>query len=547
MHDEDFELPNSPLNQYLIDNNIETNLNKTKHENSQKLENKTSKRTFFNENLTINSTLKEFLLNRLVICQLNQIIAENLHLLSTSDEQLIKKELYKKQFDNLKVNFSSFLIILCLLLISYVASVYIAIFILTIFTIDIIISAIIAKFIINRINKYDNNLKNFLVFFKQIELSCLNYSLKQNFNVNETCLMHVNNFFNEIIEEFNQMNKNLYLHYNKNTKNLLELICLVQHSNNSNNFKPEFNSIRCLVKLNYLQLSELHKLLYLSLLNLNTKSIFELNLILNLIKILWDMIKFEKKSNKLLQIIKLNEEKYEINQNKFVLKHSSLSIHLRNALLLSYQLDDHPNNQELIENLTKILNLCDLYMKKLQKVDYLVEKHPRVVIKPNLDNKLEEKDSILDNAEDNCSEDLVIFEATPSTKGIKTDQNISVEIDKYENELLSRNFLNELNQALIDKKKAWKEREKLAVKLISDDNNVIQKKTGIFDCDHETLDNSMYKTKANLRKSRTKYNEYRGYKMNIPNRSFTMSFASELKAKRNKLMILDDEDEIFFE
>lgn len=551
MNDEDFELPNSPLNQYLIENNIETNIYSAQNENTQnnnyhlKIEKINSK--IANPKLSIISTIRNSLLNYLIIRQFGKFINKNLHLLSILDEQLIRNEIFKKHFDSLKFNLSSFFTILCLFMISYVTSIYFAIAGFSTLILDIAVTAISTKYISNRIRQYDKNLKDFLVFLRQIELSSLNYSLQQNLSINEAVLIHISNFLNEIIQEFNIMNKNLYLHYNNCTHQHLELICLVEEKNNSKDLKPSYSSIKCLVKLNYLQISEILKLISLNCLNFNTKSIFESNMVLNILKISWNIMNIEKKSNKLLEIIKLNEYSNQQKQTKFLSKHSSLSIHLRNALLLSYQLDNDKNNQEIVENLTKMFNLCNLYLKKLQESNNQVVITSQETLKTFPENKIDEPEEKINEIKiDDFNEDLVIFEAIPSINEIKTCQNIDYEIDNYENEILSRNLLAELNQALIDKKKAWKEREKLAVKLISDDNNVIHKREDKFDFDHETLDNSMYKNKAKLRKTRKEY-ERNKISINKPNESFLTSLANELRAKRNELLSNNDDDEIVFE
>ena len=642
--DEDVELPNSPLDQYLkqFHSNFPdeatigeqaTQATESKSENEQQsTQSQFNRKTNPERQYSISHAFNNFKLFILYLKRkliYDQVFINNLlktdtsvlylKILTHDDEAIIfdtvaliaSKELSKPSSSSTQRYYSSLacLLVLSLAFILFLLQLFGFLFILIALALlllgfDTFLYKKLFYLTLDQASQTMTSIQSILYYLKQIEL--LGFNMTNRFQLHNNNSLNIEfrklafKYFRQYFYEQRRVNLKLYEDLCKNTSvndNDLKLICTLdqtelgqllideeesdeQLAKLSENF--HLNSIKCLAKLVYMQISEQFKLILLIYLhsNTNVNNLFEI-----LFKNMIFSYKYLRKKNveikELIEICKLKCGKKDENDKKKrekLDKTSSLSLHLRNALLNSYKLEETECNQNLIESIEYDLEFCRIYMKQLRS-DYegdaasgKGDESGKLVAHLDVNNKdggekCVERASASDKVVD---ENDYIFEALSNEVDLASSaggggadpDNFEFELEKREFDLLNHNLYTELKGALVVKKSEWEERERNATRHIDPSMaNIKDDKSETDDFKPSALlDNQILKYKTSLRKRGTltkskKANKYAYDNENDSTASAaaasTFSILQEHKSNLfNELLkrkTEDDTDEIIYE
>lgn len=608
-YDEEIDVPNSPLDDYMKQFNLSNN----KNENLSQVEPPTVK-PFRKKQSKL---LKRFQLNLFDLKYLSDLILNNFkmkQILTADDENFLSDELsvLKLSKTGAKAGFGEALVFLIIFIGLAACKVTLLSVGFVIFLILFATQKYYFRFFMNRLLMviFSNvNLKhNLYLYLKQVSL---NQIRDKNFcfDLNKVYRRYMFNYLYDEYFYLNNLNQGLAL--NSNCCDL-KLLCKINQdelsdilknkievndeddNNESNHLAKltnnyDLNVNNCLLKLNYLQLSEFFKLiLYNYMKNLSFKIYY--STLITILSVIIDFNFKNKHLDKLNNLMKLKETKTaNIQQiNKPLTNHNlnsymtSLSLHLRNALLNSYKLNSNNANEIKIQDendvflglIEREIEFCSLYLKQIKHEisgKYTAYDESKDTTNEMVDNLKINNETQNDATDVSLNEKKehemfdVIFEALSieNTKDLsdedttsenEAENGVELKLKAKEYELLNSNFYNELQQALETKKAEWCEREKQA-KYIKDKNLVKYEAhydTSKFEVsgNHDLL---RYKSQLRNRNKRPsskyKYEEFRDENSaHNENKNFLMN---EFLLKKNEIFKVDlnytGDDEIIYE
>ena len=325
------------------------------------------------------------------------------------------------------------------------------------------------------------------------------------------------------------------------------------------------NTINCIIKLNYLQISELVKLLFLSCIQKNFSTFLVI-----LVKLFFIVQAFKLKNtslSRLMNVIQLREKDDEneetaapdSKQSRLKAQADSLSLHLRNAILNSYKLSEE-NDNLLLNVIEYELEFCLLYLKQIRNEVSPKEMGAEKVAEQN-EEFLEPllKNSVTEENDKNVNADVenvdCIFEAL-SNENLKDiedpddNDDVDMQVRTRENEVVNTKFYKELQEALVKKKDEWNEREKLA-KVVKDDKLIEYEKNLIDTSNLLIKENELLKYKSQLRnRKNTAQKKYQYFEEEVLTKHVgfetvmnNSSFLSEFKAKKKEIYQKDIEED----
>jgi hypothetical protein len=412
--------------------------------------------------------------------------------------------------------------------------------------------------------------QNLFIYLKQVHL------LKLNVTRSGTLTEDVNKKYRQLLFVYLRVEyfclKKVNLEFLTFLRQQLKLTCTIEQNELSDVLKVEnndeklaeltsnyhLNIINCLIKLNYMQMSELTKLIVLIYLQLDWKTFFIL--LIRLVWIVWMFRSKNKSLKRLIDVFKLKEavvdKQVDEIKNRLNVHINSLSMHLRNALLNSYMIMDTEVDDGLLKVVEYELDFCLLYLKQIKKE---IPKHeevnnsPKITALPVQEITLKPVEIVKTDVFD------FIFEAMSNENlkdlgGLGDDDEVDVglRLETREFELVNSNFYSELKEALVKKKDEWSEREKNA-KIVKDEKLVEYEKQFINTNNLLIDENDLLRYKSQVRsRKRTNQRKYQydGETCQSDCMMNKSSFLSEFKIKKSEIYEGDsgeDNDEIIYE
>jgi hypothetical protein len=589
--DEEIDVPNSPLDEYMkqfeLKDSDKTLVNKIK-------ESKTEVKNDIVYRKRINEFFERFKIEFLYdIDFIKSLFRNNLfkQVLTNDDENFVYEELLITE-TKLCLREESFAnsVYICLIAsmgLFFLLELYTVLFLLMSLSIFIVLlkSAFRSLFedFISEIFINMNLVQKLFVYLKKVQLVKLDVgkSDPNDVNLKYRCLLF------EFARNEYFILKNLSLKFACFTNSEMKLNCKIEQNELNEALKMDIddeklfvltnqyhlNIVNCIIKLNYLQISELVKLILFSYIQNNLNTFFIILIRLIFIKRKFKMTNSSLKRLmsmfQLREIVENEEQTVTTNEKKSRLKVQieSLSLHLRNALLNSYKIQED-GQLNVIEY---ELDFCLLYLKQIKNelspkstknLMEITEESNEDVTKSEIKTVLSEKQNDKNIKTDVDSYDC-IFEALSSENikdieiGDESDSSdIEFKLQTRENEIVHTKFYNELKEALVKKKDEWNEREKQA-KVIKDEKLVEYEKT-LIDTSHLLInENDIMKYKSQLRnrkqtiQKKYEYIEDLRADENVELKMNNSSFLSEFKAKKKEIYKKsnesDESDEIIYE
>jgi hypothetical protein len=421
------------------------------------------------------------------------------------------------------------------------------------FLIRILLDRLIDKTVVD----YMENTRQLIKFLKQIRLISLNqnyyfksvHSLDLNFEFRKNIFGYLKGFCLDIQRLNKYLNPNLYSD---------STVTLIANDNDDDEhlriLTEDFSlqSIKTMAQLNFLKISETFRLVFSRLI------LSDNCMCLKCLFVFWFFLHETPRLAKCLDLLKLNNPKHVENNRRKDSKQpgvTSLSLHLRNALLNCYKYEeDRTKHVDMLALIAHDLEFCALCLKKLKKSGERVHDDPKgPSVASTTDGTIEfhqdpvkiSHDEVLDERDDCIFEAL----ANESLRAHQTENHFDcAEADGsvLERDLINQSLLNELKVVLVNKQNEWIERERLAkhVKDASFDSydQVVSSS--------QLLDVNLLKHKSSLRHRRKKIEP-----INEDDRVGAMDsssdgndFLSQLLSKKNEIfMSIDDDDEIIYE
>ena len=562
--DEEIDVPNSPLDEYMKQFRRLNNSNESEIPTSI---NKTAESVCSEQAYEIDELFYDFKYLESLFNKRNTKFSQ---VLTNDDEYILHEEFLlseakvclKPAYNLLQVLFIAFFTTIFFM---YIFQFYALLYAL----IGLCVLAIVQKYafrvlfslLIKEIYTNMSLLQNLFVYLKKVHLTKLNISGQHDVNLKYRKML-----FDYSRGEFYWMKDlNLKLSSYLVNQELKNLSCKIENeslsealrceNNNCNEITNGYNlnTLNCIIKLNYIQESELIKLILLGYLQKDSFKLLYF-IIARLVAIIFAFKNKNKSLERLLSVFQLKDEKllpgFNNNDGSRVHCHVNLlSLHLRNALLNSYKVME---NDGLLNVIEYELDFCLLYVKQIKN-----EKCERQNVVEQLIEPVKERNETMirmemvdENKKNDIDKHDFIFEALSNAKEFDEsnddddDDCVENELGKREYELVNKNFYSELKKALVKKQDEWNEREKEAKvikdeKLVEYENNLICR------------ENDLLKYKSQLRnrkrKNRTKYE----YVEDNSNNQIYMndgSFLNDFKAMKKEINKNNsDSDEIIYE
>ena len=595
--DEDYEISNKLVSEYLHSLGYEDDLNEIKNfQASSKTGSQKCKTNEFNLNFGIPLCPIAFLFDSDFIAQLMQIHAKKIkEIISESDYQIIIKEnlnFFSYKSDSTILNYflyhkkyhgTIFILILAL------AAVNVQIFIMVFIFFVILISfryKLISKYFqmwFSVSAKYTKISRQLVVFVKQSDLVELSLQRRHLSNENELDINLIlrrnfflalrNNFFRlkkinlEILENIEQNKDHFVCTINDN--DLSPVMNLSGQELDELTDKYSFTCVNSILKLNFILISENFKLIILNFLHFLKNGTKFFNFCIMSVN---SVLEIEKFVNELKKLDKINKsiQQYDTEKNiriEPLENEDYLNMYLRSCLLNSQKLKglDNRSKIETLKIIRTSLECCNLYIDKIESSCGLLIHQKEIkkitLVKSELNNKslANFKENVTEFDKEMNFEDE-IFEADDNSAGAMKEDAENFEIEelslKEKQELLNtKNLFYELKFALKSKTNEWNEREKRA-KYNNERNNDVILKLGIRE-DRYILDNDLMVYKSQLRKKRVSKSEFKqsvekknkySYEANSESccPHMNSSILSEIIESRNKLFFQNDENEEIF-